>query len=352
MTSLIARWQTYNSLNQPPCQTAAYLAAECSNGRTFLCPAYLVGAPIDAFAEFNIEPLPQGRFYAGPSGSDNCRCNSVYYSLISGCAGCQKGIWQPYVHILLLSVSCLILGDPYSTVTTSGTQTAPVSLPCQRSCLSCSQPHGLLNRFSWSRFPQSITNDTRVPAWAFMNVSVRHCSSFSHRPAFFSTSTLTSQITQKWDNVSACAKGRDPESTGTFRPSFAPKFDDGDAVRVGVIVGAATACTVLAFALVATGIWCFVRRRRQRRQFSGPDERSSSAMYPTEQENSPYSAEPWTPDTDKRFYVRAPHSLSFLRLEELIVTVCPPATPYCPCDARIPRTLVHIPILDLYRTAP
>jgi len=42
-----------------------------------------------------------------------------------------------------------------------------------------------------SRFPQSINNDTRVPAWAFMNVSVRHCSPFSHRPAFFSTSTLT-----------------------------------------------------------------------------------------------------------------------------------------------------------------
>jgi hypothetical protein len=42
-----------------------------------------------------------------------------------------------------------------------------------------------------SRFPQSITNDTRVPAWAFMNVSVRHCSPFSHHPAFFSTLTLT-----------------------------------------------------------------------------------------------------------------------------------------------------------------
>ena len=110
LISLIARWQTYNSLNQPPCQAAAYLAAECSNGRTFLCLAHLVGTLIDAFAEFTIEPVPQGQFYTGPSGSDNCRCNSVYYSLISGCAGCQKGTWLPYVHILLLSVSC---SDPW-----------------------------------------------------------------------------------------------------------------------------------------------------------------------------------------------------------------------------------------------
>ena len=32
---LIIPWQTYNSFNQSPCQTAAYLAAECNNGRAF-----------------------------------------------------------------------------------------------------------------------------------------------------------------------------------------------------------------------------------------------------------------------------------------------------------------------------
>jgi hypothetical protein len=67
-----------------------------------------VETSIDAFAEFTIEALPQGQFYTGPSGSDDCRCNSVYYSLISGCAGCQKGTWLPYVRVLLLGTpSCL-----------------------------------------------------------------------------------------------------------------------------------------------------------------------------------------------------------------------------------------------------
>ena len=34
-SDLIIPWQTYNSLNQSPCQTAAYLGAECNNGRAF-----------------------------------------------------------------------------------------------------------------------------------------------------------------------------------------------------------------------------------------------------------------------------------------------------------------------------
>jgi hypothetical protein len=44
----------------------------------------------------------------------------------------------------------------------------------------------------------------------------------------------------------ACAVGDDPESTGAVRPPFAPKFSNGAAVRVGVIVSAVSASTVLA----------------------------------------------------------------------------------------------------------
>jgi hypothetical protein len=138
-----------------------------------------------------------------------------------------------------------------------------------------------------------------------MNVSVRHSLTALHSSH---PSTLTPQITQKWDNVTACAKGRDPESTGTFRPSFAPQFDAGDAVRVGLIIGVVTSCTILTLVLIATGIWYFVRRRRQRRLLLAPKERPSSATYLAEQKNGRYSAVAWTPDTDKRFYVRAlPH---------------------------------------------
>src|SRR5579863_938222 len=121
---------------------------------------------------------------------------------------------------------------------------------------------------------------------------------YLNRPglAFFSTSTLAPQITEPWNNVTACATGRDPESTGTFRPPFAPKFDDESAVRVGVIVGVVTGCTVLAFVLLSAGIWHYMSRRRQQRQPSGPKRRSPSAQFLAEQGKGQYSSAAWTPD--------------------------------------------------------
>ena len=100
--------QTYNSLNQSPCQTAAYLAAQCNNGRTFILIYVARENLIDTSPEYTIQQIPQGSHYTGPSGSDDgdiCRCNSVYYSLISACVGCQKGVWIPYV--LVPGISCL-----------------------------------------------------------------------------------------------------------------------------------------------------------------------------------------------------------------------------------------------------
>jgi hypothetical protein len=138
-------------------------------------------------------------FYEGPSGSDDCRCNSVYYSLISGCAGCQEGTWLPYAFsTVVFGECCFIPCDPYWTVTTSGMQIAPESLLCQRPCpMSTSVPivyptSCATKQVFVGRFPQSIENVTRVPAWAFVNVTVRYCAPFFYQPAFFSTSTLAS----------------------------------------------------------------------------------------------------------------------------------------------------------------
>jgi hypothetical protein len=48
---------------------------------------------------FEIDPLPQGRHYTGPDSGQGtpCQCNTVVYSLVSACAGCQGGQWIPYV---------------------------------------------------------------------------------------------------------------------------------------------------------------------------------------------------------------------------------------------------------------
>ncbi|KAH9030975.1 hypothetical protein EDB84DRAFT_1493765, partial [Lactarius hengduanensis] len=196
---------TYNSFEQAPCSTAGYLAAQCSNG------------------QFTIPQLAVGNHYTGPSGgSDNgiCQCNSVLYSLISACAGCQKGTWLSY--------------DDWTA--------------------NCSA------RAAMSTFPQSISNSTRVPAWAFLNVST----------------------SQPWDNITACNFGGSPESVGTFRPSFAPQYSSGAALSAGVIAGVVAGTTVAGFAAIAAGVWYLPGA--------------------TTQDHSGYESVPWTPQSDMKFY--------------------------------------------------
>lgn len=50
-------------------------------------------------AAFIISPLLSGQEYLGPfvnEGSDLCACNTVTYSLISGCGACQSATWIEY----------------------------------------------------------------------------------------------------------------------------------------------------------------------------------------------------------------------------------------------------------------
>jgi hypothetical protein len=96
-----------------------------------------------------------------------------------------------------------------------------------------------------------------------------------------------------------------------------------------VTVGGVTAGTVLAFVLIAGGIWYLLRRRRRRRQAPGTEDKPPSALYLTEQGNSRYSTTPWTPerDPDKRASVHvrtvSSLSLSFLGFGELTLSPLP-----------------------------
>lgn len=104
--------QSYNSLNQNPCKVAAYLEAVCNSGRTspllsspFLYPCQPVLKSNltltlrfrrTTIAEFSVPALLPGNHYTGPSvaGTTNlCKCNTVVYSLVSACGGCQGGEW-------------------------------------------------------------------------------------------------------------------------------------------------------------------------------------------------------------------------------------------------------------------
>ncbi|KAI0032210.1 hypothetical protein K488DRAFT_86078 [Vararia minispora EC-137] len=79
-------WTT-NSLGQNVCQMAGIALTPCSasNGIT----------------QVSIPVLNVSSTYTGPSAANNdttdlCKCNSVFYSLISACGGCQGGSWVPY----------------------------------------------------------------------------------------------------------------------------------------------------------------------------------------------------------------------------------------------------------------
>ncbi|PFH52185.1 hypothetical protein AMATHDRAFT_57539 [Amanita thiersii Skay4041] len=67
----------YNKAHRDPCRIAESLAGVCE------------------VQGFNIPPLPQGNVYFGPSSTEanDCRCNSVFYSMLSACAACQNRPW-------------------------------------------------------------------------------------------------------------------------------------------------------------------------------------------------------------------------------------------------------------------
>jgi len=162
------------------------------------------------------------------------------------------------------------------------------------------------------------------------------------------------QDTVPWDNVTACAVGDNPESAGTSRPPFAPTFDEGDAVRVGVIAGVAVGCTVAVLAIFGTGAWFFWRRHRRRRQ-QQQDRPASPQLEPystAEQDNGMHAITPWTPNSDKKFYVRAPQSTTsfLLRMCALMLFASPPRR--ARSTYRIPRTRAPIQIPEFCRQAP
>jgi len=107
---------SFNSLGQSPCAVAAQLQGVCDNGK------------------FSIPSLVSGDHYVGPGSKDSpdmCTCNTVVYSLVSACGACQNGTWLTWN---AWTVNCSAV-DPPST------------------------------------FSNAIPNGTKVPAWAFLNVT-------------------------------------------------------------------------------------------------------------------------------------------------------------------------------------
>jgi len=191
-------WEwSYNSLSQNPCNVAAYLESVCNGG------------------QFDIPQLPPGRLYAGPSTAQfyPCECNTVVYSLISACAACQGStgiLWSAW------SYNC-------STVDNS-------------------------------TYPKSIPDGTRVPHWAYLDVTAD----------------------SSWNASAAQSAGDSPEVTpnapstiqASSTASAAPKSTSGSNQNkshsnAGEIAGAVVGAVVGGALLTAFILW-YRRRRRLR----------------------------------------------------------------------------------------
>ncbi|KIL68694.1 hypothetical protein M378DRAFT_822990 [Amanita muscaria Koide BX008] len=105
----------FNSLGLSPCRVAEQLASPCN-------------------INVSITQLPNISYaYFGPPAgeADPCRCSSVYYSLLAGCAACQDANWMRWNNY---TQNCSTV---YLTI-----------------------------------FPSPIPSGTKVPHWAYLNVSI------------------------------------------------------------------------------------------------------------------------------------------------------------------------------------
>jgi hypothetical protein len=103
--------QTYNSLNQSPCKVAAYLASTCAGGSESFSFCVYEHGPNSSPTAFTVTALGVGQEYTGPSvlgGGDICKCNTVYYSLMSACGACQDALWIEYAFVVSFFISYFI----------------------------------------------------------------------------------------------------------------------------------------------------------------------------------------------------------------------------------------------------
>ncbi|KAK0466420.1 uncharacterized protein EV420DRAFT_1511561 [Desarmillaria tabescens] len=195
----------FNSLSQSPCQIATDLGEVCDSS-------------------FSIPALPSGSVYRGPSGGASrmeCRCNTVYYSLLSVCADCQGGgvtIWSTY-------------------------------------SINCTSKYNI--------FPHDIPSDTAVPHWAYLellsNGTVNMAAAETDTGAE-ATATATSSSASVTP-TSSVASG--PETTSTSASSESSK-DLAGAIAGGVVGG------LLGVGAIMIGIILFVLRRRRQKRLGRP----------------------------------------------------------------------------------
>ncbi|KAF9454634.1 hypothetical protein P691DRAFT_806802 [Macrolepiota fuliginosa MF-IS2] len=231
-----------NSLGDSPCQVAAQLAGVCNGG------------------VFTLQPLDPGFVYLGPSLTvqNSCRCSSVYYSMLSACAACQGRNWLDWSEY---NGNCTTV---YPTV-----------------------------------FPQPLPLGTRVPGWAYADVTVTNGFNLSTAQALdtrpestgISTPTSSSFPTSRTIGTTGTLSFTTPRSSSTAGIAGADgSSGSGSGTNAGAIAGGVIG-GVVGLALVAGLLFFFLRRRRE------ASEKPASSAFNT----TPYMAAAYGPEQNMSY---------------------------------------------------
>ncbi|KAJ3783929.1 hypothetical protein GGU10DRAFT_359575 [Lentinula aff. detonsa] len=217
--SLDFQW-SFNTLDQSPCVVASYLGQACD-------------------AQYSIPSLNSSEPYSGPSlgaQANACQCSSVMYILLSACGACQGGsfiTWSAYIQ-------------------------------------NCSSIYPTI-------FPENIPSGTKVPRWAYQNVTAE----------------------DDFNPTEAQAVGDAPESTGTAPPTGSTSvstptvtssaLNQGKKTNAGAIAGGVVGGVVVL--LLAVAALLYLRRRQRHRK------KRAAAANVIDDKPRPYPVGPVSSDT-------------------------------------------------------
>lgn len=199
-----------NTIGQDPCIVASYLES--------VCGAFTVG------------PLPPGTYYGAPSAAaaSSCTCSTVTYSMMGACSDCQNA-----------------------------------------SYLSWSSWSSSCSKMSIGEYPNDIPAGTRVPNWAYLNVTsgfdpvaAQNNGDLPESTAVNvqSTTTVTYSTTLSASLTSVYTSSTSLSATATGLSTTSASSSTSS--NIGAIAGGAVGAILGAAAIIGLLIWFLVKRRR------------------------------------------------------------------------------------------
>ncbi|KAL1757188.1 hypothetical protein FB107DRAFT_260174 [Schizophyllum commune] len=199
---------SYNSIKQSPCDVLVNLGAVCNGGI------------------FSVPSLSSGEQYVGPDPqfATDCRCNTVFYSMLAACSACQDA---EYIGWTMYSANC--------------------------------------SSVAIEEFPRDIPGGTRIPHWAYQDVVTNNTfdiqtainDAYSNAPE--STASAKPTFSTSKSSGHSTATGSGMESSGSSSAS-----GGGSKTNVGAIAGGVVGGVVGLAAIIGLAFF-FLRRRKQQR---------------------------------------------------------------------------------------